>query len=363
MPEVLRVLYVDDEAATAQQAKDLYDESEIAGYKIEFDTVTDFDKAINQLSRSNYDIVILDVYQGKPALDNDNLKGKEVLERIKATTPVTVIMYTALPAQVKDLKSPMVKVLSKAEDDLGKAIEREIESGIPAVKHRLLGHINSELTKYYWGFAEDKADLLATTKDDHLFEYLVARSLASTLDGEGATKLFGGTIDSDNVHPWRMYIIPPSSNEASKMGQIVLKDGTYRIVLTPSCDFANNKAAYVLTALCDKLEGNQEVTRLLNRYKADTTNPGKKAELAQFLKSNTNDRHFFLPSVDILDLPSLVIDLQSISSIEISELRNSYVVTAELDTPYAQDLQAKFTRYNNRPGTPDIDTEHLISNL
>jgi len=366
MSDILRILYVDDEAETAQQMKDLYDGLTMSGYQIEVDIVTDFDQAIGELRKTHYDIVILDVYQGKPAPENKDLKGEQVLEQIKQTTPVAVILYTALPAQVKHLESPMVKVLSKAEDDLEVAIGALIDTGIPLVKKRLMDHFTKELTKYYWDFAEKQPELLATVKDDHLFEHLVTRRLASTLDENGATKMFGGSVGGKKVHPWRMFIIPPSSILPERMGQVIQLGDSYWIVLTPSCDLEQKKASYVLLAFCSKLDDHEVGGKLAKQYK-DETDPvrkgNKKASLDQFLKSNMNDRFFFLPSIDIMDLPALVIDLQQISSVVFSEVQEKYKVVAELDTPYAQDLQAKFTRYNNRPGTPDIETAELIDNI
>lgn len=365
MPDILRILYVDDEADTAEQIKDLYNGIEMSGYQLEVDIVTDFDHAIENLQKSHYDIAVLDVYQGTPTPENENLKGEEVLKLIQKTTPVTVILYTALPDQVKHLESPMVKVLSKAVDDLGLAIEEYIESGIPLLKKRLLDHFNDELTKYYWEFAQGQPDLLATAKDDHLFEHLVTRRLASTLDENGATKMFGGSITDDKVHPWRMFIIPPTSNLAERMGQVVQIEDEYWIILTPSCDFAQKKADYVLLASCTKLREHKEGGKLVEQYEG--ASPEAKADkagrLSQFLKSNMGDRNFFLPSIDILDIPALVVDLQQVKSVQISEVQEKYKVVAELDTPYAQDLQSKFTRYNNRPGTPDIETTELINNI
>ena len=294
MVSILKILYVDDEVATAEQMKDLYDGVEIEGRIIELGIVTNFDNALTELERYNYDIVVLDVYEGPPSEENKNLRGKEILEKIKSTVPIVVVLYTALTAHVEDLRSPIVHVASKASDDLEEVIKNVIKTGIPEVKQKLIGHIHSELTKYYWDFAEKQADLLETVRDDHLFEHLLARRLANTLDESGANQIFAGGVKTDKVHPWRMYVIPAIC-DMFKMGHIV-KDvnSKYWIILTPSCDFAQNKADYITIAACSVIEDTKsKFPKLLRAYQKDLSDVSKKNNLVQFVNSTGNERYYF----------------------------------------------------------------------
>jgi CheY-like chemotaxis protein len=354
----IKILAIDDVAAHTEQLVDLLDGKEIAGHNIIVHTENDFEQGIQKLLEYNYDIVILDVYQGDPSEDNDNLQGKVVLEKIKETVPIAVILHTALPAHVQDLATDIVRVVSKDEGDIKAEVESLIQGGVPLIKKKLIEHVHKELTKYYWEFAEKHPELIKAAEDNHLFEHLITRRLALTLDDEGVSKIFGDGISQGMVHPLSMYVFPPIEGNY-RMGDILKKadDNTFWVVMTPSCDLAHEgKTKHILLAPATRLK---DRTEYIN-YQTTKSN-GSKGELTKLIKS-ANDKYYFLPRIAMIDMPDLIVELQQLTSV-LLEVFSGYDNIATLDDPYAQDLLSKFTRLYNRPGSPDIDDQHILGYL
>lgn len=352
----IRILAIDDDPSNTEQLSDLLDGKTVVDCELTVEVENDFSNGIERLQDKEFDIVILDVYQGDPSADNNNLRGKEVLQQIKETVPIAVILNTALPDRVQDLKSDIVRVVHKSDGDIKAEVESLIRGGVPLIKQKLLKHVRGELTRYYWVFAEKHPDLIATASEDHLFEYLIARRLALTLDKEGTKRIFGDGISDDKVHPLSMYIFPPIETRY-EMGDILKKDDdeTYWVVMTPSCDFAQNKAAYILIAPALLLTDHEDY----QKYSSNSSKQKYKDNLSRLVKSTRNERYYFLPRIQMIGMPDLVIDLQQVSSF-IFQGFEGYTNIAKLDDPYSQDLMAMFTRSQNRPGSPDIDDSHII---
>lgn len=353
----IRVLAIDDNPAHTEQIKDLLDGKVISECTLSVDIENNFSNGLSTLQGKEYDIVILDVYEGDPSEENRNLHGQEVLGQIKQAVPIAVILYTALPAHVEDLASPIVRVVSKNGGDIEEEIKSLIDGGLPLIKQKFIAHLHKELTEYYWEFAEKHPELIATVNDDHLFEYLIARRLALTLNKENTNQIFGDGIGDNKVHPLSMYIFPPLVTDRFEMGDILKKDDdSYWIVLTPSCDFAHNKAEHILLASAAGLSEHKDFIK----YQSNKT---KYADnLKRLIKSTRNERYYFLPKIQMIGMPDLVIDLQVLTSFPTDGF-SGYSKIAKLDDPYAQDLQAMFTRSQNRPGSPDIDEDHVIEYL
>ena len=77
-------------------------------------------------------------------------------------------------------------------------------------------------------------------------------------------------------------------------------------------------------------------------------------------QDNQSERFFFLPGA--LSLPDLVVDFQHLVTLQrghMGELER----LAPLDSPFAEALLARFTRYFGRLGTPDLDVAVLLQRL
>jgi len=371
--ENIKILAIDDDPVITKQIVDFFDGTEIEGYKIFVKTENDFEKGNKLLQEEDYDI--LDLYRGNASEQNQDRIGKEILESIKSTVPIAVIFYTGLTKYVEDDTSDMVRAISKTSSnglkDLQNELEGLIKTGLPLIRKRITTHAHNIIREYYWDVVDNHSDFIK--KDKGLLEYLLVRRLAATLNKEGISKIFGKTISTDKIHPLGFYIYPPAQNDFYEMGDILQKndDHSFHVVLTPSCDLAHQgKAEYILLIPVILLKETSEYKKYVECKKKNTEEslkklPSLKDSLSKLIGSRKTDRFFFLPYNEFIGMPNIVLDFQQGFNYKL-EKNNEYKLpefkkVAKIDDPFAQDMLAAFIRNKNRPGSPDIDDEHIIT--
>ena len=77
-------------------------------------------------------------------------------------------------------------------------------------------------------------------------------------------------------------------------------------------------------------------------------------------RRNQRERFYYLPGV--LTLPHLLVDFQQLNILPLEEI-STLAKMASLDSPFAEALLARFTRYYGRLGTPDLDVDGLVMRL
>src|SRR5262249_43606854 len=146
-------------------------------------------------------------------------------------------------------------------------------------------------------------------------------------------------------------------------GQIREHNG-YWILLTPSCDMVTGrgKAELVLLARCLPLTEQAEYQQWRDTLPEPSSTIRRR--LQDLLRNNRRDsqseRFFFLPGV--LSLPDLIVDFQQLEALQ-REHMHELERLASLDSPFAEALLARFTRYFGRLGTPDLDVTVLLQRL
>lgn len=358
--EQIKILIIDDDEAVCRQIVDLLNNADIAGCKILIDSESNFESGKLRLQDRDYDVVILDVYRGQPSEANQDLAGKEILEEIKRTAPIAVIFYTGLVTHVESLKSDIVRVVSKSTGNIENELKLLIETGIPLIRKKLVEHMRETLRDYYWGFVNGNTGLVRNSGNKALSEYLFLRRLATTLTRNGMTKIFGNSISADKVHPLEFYVCPPIEESIYETGDILKKDddNSFYVVLTPSCDFVQGKADYILLVSGTPLTESAEYVK----YQEDRNNADSKESLVRLIGSRKSDRYFFLPRNELIGMPDLVLDFQKVISHPLVGF-NGYKKIAKVDDPFVQDMLAMFIRNKNRPGSPDLDTDHVLEYL
>jgi len=224
-----------------------------------------------------------------------------------------------------------------------------------------------------WDFVARNWEKFGDTLDRTSLAYLLARRLAKSLDGPGIQELAERLGDStkimcseDNVHPMRYYIVPPLGIRPMAGDVIKEEDGTktqYMVLITPSCDFVQGKVDHMLFAYCTPL---REIKEYID-WENNQDNPDQKYinKLLPFV-TDKKDRFFFLPSV--FNIPDLIVDYQKIAKREPKEFDRltkdgKLTCIASLDSPYCENLCARFSRYFGRLGTPDLNEKLIIENL
>lgn len=375
------VIFVDDDPEMCQiVAEGLNGQvvMDIPDWKLKVDTEVDFDKALDKLEASRYDLIILDVRLGSLEEEREEEAGIIALERIKNRRFIPVIFYTALPKNVAHLEAPLVRVVEKTEGlpKLLATIKEIFSTRLPFVNRALLRHLEEVQRVYMWNFVSVNWEKLGDTPDRTALAYLLARRLAKSLDSPGIQHLAeklgdtsGTWCSEDNVHPMMYYIIPPMSTKPM-LGDIIREQTDdqvrYMILLTPSCDIDKRKAEWMLFARCLLLSEETEYLEFVE----NSRDRGKRSNLVKFLKDNRQgkqpERFKFLPGV--IEFPDLIVDFQQLTVISLTDFgsltrKGKLECIASLDSPYAESLIARFARYYSRLGVPDLNIDLIVDRL
>jgi len=328
-----------------------------------------FSEAAEALTHSRYDLLILDLKDDNDAnFDSESEPaGLSIFQNLKKSRFVPVIFYTALAHSVRPEQTSFVRVVEKTEDVT--KVRDEARNILATNLPGLTRHIEALQRDYMWDFISTHWKDYSLPHEQADLAYLLARRLALSLEAEArrlARKLAGKTIplaDVANIHPMEMYVPPPVGSVRSA-GDIVRAniDGQlgHWIVLTPSCDFEQKDRLFnVLLAHCVPLEKESEFLE----WKGDGS-----TEKAAFLKALIGDnrehsqaeRYKFLPGTYFF--PDSVVDFQRLRTVRVADFQQMQVV-ASLDSPFAEAVLARFSRYFGRLGTRDIDKQVVLKRL
>jgi CheY-like chemotaxis protein len=373
-----QLLFVDDEEDTCQQVKE-YLEGETISESGEFpvvETLTDFDKALETLETRRFDLLILDLRLGPHDETREEEAGARTLQVIQQRRFVPVVFYTALPHLVRDLETPLIRVIEKgpSPEPLLEAIKNIFTSRLPKVNRALIRHLEMVQRDYMWEFVAKHWEQFGSTADHTALAYLLARRLALSLSGLGIQQLAqdlgdatGVGVTEGLVHPMRYYVMPPveKSPLAGDLYQGHIEDQSgYWVLLSPSCDLVigREKAERVLLARCLPLAEQPEY----QRWQTGLPKPSGPADrtLQAMLRNNRQnsqaERFYFLPGA--LTLPDLIVDFQQLVTLPRAQM-TALERLASLDSPFAEALLARFGRYFGRLGTPDLDLEVILNRL
>ena len=394
----IRVLYVEDSARNREDLKALLPGTLGDDYRISLDCEESFENAAKK-SR-DYHLLILDLYQG-PATEGGVNLGERVFEEIKASVFCPIVFYSGNVLSVKDMRSRVIGVVRKGEDNelevLKSEILRLIKNGIPTLREKVHVAIDEEFRRFFWETIQKRNDIFKADEEDFSLGYLLLRNFADALSKDYIKAILeDSSIMDDKVHPMEFYIYPMEKAREFECGEIVIhkENRDVFVILTPSCDFIKRKgkkrkAEHVLLAktvlftstseyksLVDInnqiAENDKRIGELVREAKATEELRAKREELEQtkgkkissfkqLVNSGSSDRFFFLPGTPFIE--DRVIDFQDKLTVSYESLFNDFERLAKLDNPYAQSMISSFIRYYNRIGFPDIDVDFIIGRL
>lgn len=365
-------LIVDDDEEILEMLKETFEaEGFLGDSTISCVTVKNFKEALILVENSSFDLLILDLQDDtEDDARSENFGGERVLSSLKQHQFTPVVFHTGYAEKIKNLESRFVKVVRKgAPEELSAAIKYSFDTKLPS----LIRHIKEQQRKYLWEHIESGGVSPEDLNEEGEVAYLLARRLASSMSSTSIRKFFNPQHDpgSEKIHPVEYYIYPPLSSGVC-LGDVFFDKASqeHYLVINPECDFAQSKIDNVLLVRCTPLQDIPEISSIRELISANSdVSKSKKGELKNLLGDNRKlsgmqpERYKFLPGTSFI--PHLVADFQFLSQAQLSDLSiaDKYVRVATIDTPFAEAIQARFSRYYGRFGVPDIDSDKLTTIL
>ncbi|RKI35981.1 hypothetical protein D7Y27_29695 [Corallococcus sp. AB004] len=336
--------------------------------------IEDFAIARDEIKQRKVDLVILDVFRGDP-MGGGQPDGLKVLDDIRNSGFVSVVLYTANPKRVEDHKSAFIRLSDKPVEALRKEVDELFRLRVPQMFRAVVGHMDKTLHDYMWSFVEKQWTALEHIAGKPEFLRVLLKRLAASLSRDGVEpvikRVFGesqaGTILPDKVHPAEVLIMPPMDPRTPRLGDVRVRrrngQEEYVVVMWPTCDMIEGpgrpaKVQAVQCAIAGRLEDCSEVKNW--RKKND---PDSKRRVEDLLR-NRNDqgpgRHHYIPGLG--KLPHLLVDFQQIELVGLNDVRDLDCL-ATLASPFAEALASRYLRYIGRLGTPDLDIAHIMGKL
>jgi CheY-like chemotaxis protein len=364
---VLNVLLVDDdEESLALLAESLPDS--IEGKTIRWEPCGSFEEAFQRIAERRFDVIVTDIYrdrQKKEPVTGDP-QGKSVLQEIRERRFCPVLLFTdgTFPGEPKE--GPFVKLADKSPGN-GEIVEKLaelIQTGIPELAHRLHDELDSTSSSYLWDFLDSNWAALESggLTQPAVLDRLVHRRAAVQL---GRLQLSTDGFTERPVIEGAEFYLRPRIVQELRLGQILERDGKYRVVLTPHCHLviqpgqAVPRADYVLTAKTEN------ASALFEKMPLQNSNPARKLEeLRRRIQSpagfgKPQGRYWFLPG--FLNMPHLYVDFLQLESLEIQDIWDHWKSFAVLDTPFAEALQSCFVGFYSAVGLPMLDPDRFTS--
>jgi CheY-like chemotaxis protein len=332
--------------------------------KAEAEACTTFAEAADKLVSQRFDLLILDLKDDsdKALTADNNPLGLATFAKLKKTRFVPVVFYTALAHKVRSEQTSFVRVVEKTEGI--KRVREEVRRVLATRLPMLIRRIEETQRNYMWEFINTHWKDFQEPAEQAEVVYLLARRLALSMEATANELVasIAGTpeapTEGGKAHPMIMYVVPPMETHplaGNIVSESVCGKDEFWIILTPSCDFAQSKANHVILAKCERLAKKPEYKKWLERK--DKPNVQR---LEQLVEDKRGDRFKFLPGAFFI--PDLVVDFQQLRSISLESLKD-FKAIATLDSPFAESVLARFSRYFNRLGTPDIDKNIVIGRL
>ncbi len=373
--EYWNVVLVEDNKDLVRQMEEYFSKRTAAGRKLRLLPEVDWDNAFRAVKERKADLFILDIYKGDARIGGERI-GEFVLAEIQRNGFVPIILHTNLPEGLEEHTNEFIRLVPKEAglSSLLKEIESLFTTKVPQMHRALANHLDHALRDYMWDFVVKNWNFLSPIASTPEFVRVLIQRLAISFSmsgvdavvGEVFPNMAGRQIADDTIHPAEFYIKPPIGNDpvlgdlrANNIGGAL----QYWVVLWPTCDMVSvagrvPKTDKVLCARSTPLSTFKEYTD----YAANQSG-GMRKRLVALMKNTretTPDRFHFLPG--LCDIPDLVVDFQDLGFPLLSDMKG-WPSLGSLRSPQAEALSARFERYRNRIGTPDLDNEFLLARL
>jgi CheY-like chemotaxis protein len=318
--------------------------------QVECDFIETKEKAIKKIidHNSNYMGAIIDLRLD--SAETNKQDGNDILHHIKDNLRFPIFVLSAVPDEVDNTlmpKTDLFQVCGKntEEGEFKTIIERIIainKTGITTILSKT-GKIEQQLQNVFWkhlsqtmSFWIKEAQLNPQETEKALLRYTLSHLqeyLEQTEQGS-----------FEDYYPIEFYINPPIKPKIFT-GDILKKDSTHFIVLTPACDFSNNKAKNIVLI---EIENVDDALR-------QTKEQVKKTFIKDIRANNKYQKYHYLPSAH--DLDESCINFQRIHTVQYDSTNGTvqdYTKQMTVTAPFLKDIIARFSHYYARQGQPSL---------
>ncbi|HEY1663826.1 MAG TPA: hypothetical protein VGI03_15520 [Verrucomicrobiae bacterium] len=365
---------MDDDAEVLQQLCDSLP-SERKNYYLVWESCGDFDDAFKRISTRRYDLVVTDLYRDqktqRKGLEPGNAKGLINIEAIRQTRfcPVVAFSDGSMPEGFKE--GPFTKFADKSggNADILAKLDLLLDTGIPGIAKKLHDELDGVGAEYMWSFLEKNWDNLKGTEleNSEVTERLIRRRAAIQMGRLNSNSSF----ELEEVEGLEFYICPKISQGEYRLGEIIKSKQTneFRVILTPHCHLRIQSGETMPRADMVLTIKTFPAMEIVKQKKWDKNPEQQMDQLRRRIKNapeigRPEGRYWFLPRFGTME--DLYCDFMSIESMPYADLQNKYEPFAVLDTPFAEALQACFTRFYSAVGVGDLKPErfkHLIPQM
>ena len=354
----LNLLIVDDDPEVIkhyQKEISEWNEGKADPEKI-YPTITrNSEEAKEALKNHNFGAAIIDIRLDNK--DTSKTAGNDVLEIIYEKIRFPTYVLSSNIGELDEKYEDNHFISKHARDsilfsELLSNIVKRFSTGITKILGQR-GELEKALDRMFWHhLPEAISHWEESTQDAEVKEKQLLRYTLSHLQEMLATSEDG--VD-ERRNRAEIYIYPPVK-EGPAAGLVVrrLADDSYAMVLTPSCDLAQNKAEHVQLV---------DIVNMLERDDicAKTTNNARKQLIESYVKNNKADRFHFLPHFG--SLRPGILDFQRVSNIRIDDLTKQFQSICSISPSFYKDIVSRFSSYYARQGSPDFDEKTVSSEI
>lgn len=324
----------------------------------------DFDEAIILISERRFDIVVTDIYRDKggPKLGPTagDARGEGILAEIRNLRFCPVLMLTDGEFPPDIVEGPFLKLADKSHgnDVIVEKMKQLLETGVPELAQKLHDELDKTGGSYLWEFLESNWEAMknAGLTEMAILDRLLRRRLAVQM---GRLVESGDSFAEVDVVQGAEFYLNPSISSDLRLGQVMHRDGEYRVILTPHCHMVVQpnatapRADYVLTALAVPAKAIFNLKGPLPPKETAKLDEVRRRIQSPAQTGTPEGRYWFIPG--FLAMPHLYADFLQLKSVTFTELSMDWTTMAVLDVPFAEAFQSCFVRFYSAVGLPGLD--------
>ena len=380
----MKLLIVDDDQTQTERYGDIIEKfNHTAAVKIHPEyrhTAADGITALNE----DYDGAVIDLKLSTSGAGP--AEGNFLIREVRTRKRFPVCIFTGF---VDDLDSDLRELLDDDKNPLFWLVKRD--RGFEDVLNRLMsvhrsglvsvigpnGTIESALNTIFWTHLAkplsfwNSRDGQGTDRQQRLLRFILMHLLQLMDVNEN------GSLD--DCYPDEMYIIP-TLRQALQTGNLVERqsDRVILLVLTPSCDLAQDKAKSIQLAEVEALSDGV-MKSLVGSYRNLLSKPPfedpssaaarthqvkldkARQDLEKLVSNAYAGRYHFLPPAQ--GFKGGLVNFQKINSIPLKEFKEGFTSLGTITTAFLKDIVARFSSYYARQGQPNFEVGKLIESL